>query len=165
MKNIFAISALAAGVLFSAGAMAGQMTASGVVTTAQCMDTAGVASKLTNDVNVTLSANVQAAYVCNVTGTNGVNSIHVGACSTAGSTKSRTISCTVTGTAPDGVTPVYNDASCNGTAGQTFTGIGPSAYTANSAGGQVTPNFLGTTATTTCTAANIETRLQAIAAQ
>lgn len=148
MKNTISLSALAFSLLATANVFAGQVAASTTVNPVQC-------TKLSGDVAVMISANVEAAYSC------GGTAIVVGACSKAGQTKTRSLNCTVTAPASGGTATVYSDPSCTGVGGATnvYNVTGPSVYTGNSAGGNVGQGPLVTGGGGTCGAAAVETKV------
>ena len=140
-KTIYSLLA-AVGLMTSASAMAaGTAVQTGVaITNADC-------SLLAENVVLNLSAAVNGAYQCDTI----LNSIRVGTCHSAGSRKATAIDCAQIDTAADGVTPIYNDASCDGTANQTFDIADFRGYVASSTGGGVGTVDLGGN----CTAAAI----------
>jgi hypothetical protein len=172
MKKIIAISSVLAAGLLSATtvfAAAVEMSGGGPITTVACQKAAGAGTQLTNDINVNLSTNVRAAYLCDAVQASGTNFVFVGTCHTAGSVKSRTISC-VYGTAASGNRPV-TPATCPALAFDaplpatmpTVTGSGATVYTSNSGGGNVSGGF-GATNGALCSAAEVATTITAQAA-
>ena len=126
MKNISALFLLAA-VVFTTGAQAAVLNTANGITTADC-------DVLGDDVKPSLSKNVVLAYSCN----KNQNVVKVAACHEFGSRKIETVACQATGTDPDTNETTYNNAACDGTAGQTFqTGNFGKAFTGSSSGGSV----------------------------
>jgi hypothetical protein len=151
MKKLISLSALALSLLGAGNVFAGQLSASATITPTAC-------SKLSGDVAVKLSTNVMAAYDCTTSAT----AIHIATCSTAGQVKDRSIPCGVLTAGSSSTPTVYTNSSCTGV-GPTnnYTAKGPAMFTANSSGGQVTQAEMKST---TCTAAQLETRIGTFAA-
>jgi hypothetical protein len=159
MKKVLSLSVLAFGMLLGAGVNAattsGTLTADGVVSNAS-----GSCDVLGQQINVKVSKNVQMAWQCNNT-----SSVMVaGACSTAGSTKPGTGTCSYSTSvdATSGETVfTANYPTCPGVANNgtppdpaaTVPTVGRNAYVGTSSGGAVTPTSL--IATSTCTGADI----------
>jgi len=94
---------------------------------------------LSESVNLNLSASVSGAYQCDSIL---LNTIRVATCHAAGSRKATSVDCAQTDTAEDG-SAVYNDPSCDGTAGQTFEIVDFRAFAASSVGSGVGTVDLG----------------------
>jgi hypothetical protein len=147
MKKTISLPAILLGLLAASNVFAGQLTASGTVTPVQC-------TKLSSDVTATVSKNVQVGYAC------GGSAIYVGACSTAGQTKTRGLPCAVLSNA-NGGTPTVFTGTCTSATG-TYNVTGPTMYLGNSSGGQVSGVPLSDAGGGTCTAAAVETRVTAL---
>lgn len=94
-------------------------------------------SLLGETVNINLSKDVSGVYACNDLAT----TVRVGTCHASGSRKATPVACAVVDATTTPAT--YNDASCDGTAGQTFNIADYRAYVASNQGGSVAAVQLG----------------------
>ncbi len=132
MKNIIYTALFALGLAVSAGANAG--TTIGISAAKVTSGTGGQCELLGEDVVLSLSNNVSGAFHCDEVN---LAAIYVATCHKGSSLKVRTVKCSNFGTANN--THVFNDTSCTGAAGETFTFTAPAyvAYVATSSGGSV----------------------------
>ena len=146
------ISLICAGMLFSGMASAAlELTAPGQLTLLDCPG-AGV-SPLSEDVNISLTASVQAGFACNNT------TIVMAACHSVGRQTSRSVN----GPIPEGCNTAYNPAApvgvqCTGTGN--FQVTGPAFPTASTEGGTVTSEYPVADVAGGCTAANARTHAE-----
>lgn len=119
------------------------LSASGQLTLVDCPGT--VNSPLLEDVNITLSAGVEAGFGCDD------SVVVMSACHTAGRTTARSAIVNV----PAGCGTGTGQTACTGTATQQVTG--PSFPTASTAGGTVRAEYPVASVTGGCTAANAQT--------
>lgn len=136
MKKLIAGLAFLAAMAFAntAFAQAVAITSGGAITGG----TTGDCVLLGETVRINLSNNINGAYECD----EALNAIRVATCHIAGSRAASTIACAVTDTDELGE-PIYNDASCDGTAGQTFNIVDYRGFIASSRGGTVGAQALG----------------------
>lgn len=135
MKKIITAMVMAAGLgaAFTASA-AGIVIKNGVAITnadTEC-------PLLGDNVTINLSNNVSGAYSCDLA----LAEIKVATCHKAGSRKASQIACQQVSQDETG-NPIYNDASCDGTTGQTFEIADFRAFAGSSKGGSVGAKALG----------------------